>query len=63
MTEREYKIVRFVVLGYTNKEICREMRVTKNTLYNELSQIYKKYGYADRESLRLDLKNRIRENK
>ena len=52
MTDREYRIVRLVLLDYKNPEICRELSISPGTLRNALSQIYKKYGYINRDDLR-----------
>lgn len=51
LTDREAGIVRWVILGLTNKEISRKVFLSEHTVKTHLRRIFKKVGAKDRAHL------------
>ena len=48
LTEREYEVLRFVVMGKTNTEIAQEMYISVHTAKAHVSSIFEKFTVEDR---------------
>ena len=48
LSEREFQIVQFLVLGMTNKEIARELNISIHTVKAHLEDIYDKLKINNR---------------
>lgn len=53
LNERELNVLRFVVLGATNKDIAREMQTSEQVIKNLVSRIFDKLGVFNRLELAL----------
>lgn len=48
LTPREIEILKLVILGYTNKAIARDIRISEKTVEFHLDHIYTKMGVRSR---------------
>lgn len=53
LNERELNVLRYVVLGATNKDIAREMKTSEQVVKNLVSRIFDKLGVFNRLELAL----------
>lgn len=53
LSERELNVLRYVVLGATNKDIAREMQTSEQVIKNLVSRIFDKLGVFNRLELAL----------
>lgn len=51
LTKREHTILKFLMDGKSNMEICDELMITENTLKKHILNIYRKLGIKNRVSL------------
>lgn len=51
LTKREEEVVKFVVEGYTNREVAHKLHLTEHTVSNYLFRIYEKLGLSSRVEL------------
>jgi DNA-binding NarL/FixJ family response regulator len=51
LTQREGQIVDALLRGYTNKEIAQHLRVSDQTIKNQLTTLYRKVGVSGRMEL------------
>ena len=51
LTPRERQIVRAVARGLTNRAIAAELRISQQTVKNQLSTLYQKLGVTSRVQL------------
>ncbi len=56
-TEREKEIIRYMVLGYTSKQIAQKLFLSQGTVKNYISNIYSKIGTNDRTTAVILLKD------
>ncbi len=57
LTPREQQIVALVCLGFTNREIARQLVISVNTVRSHIRRILEKYHIASKVELRLILAN------
>lgn len=48
LTPRESEVLRLIARGLTNSEIASELFISKHTVKNHVSNIYRKLGVSDR---------------
>jgi two-component system, NarL family, nitrate/nitrite response regulator NarL len=53
LTRRERELVAALLDGRSNKELATQFGVSEQTIKNQLTTLYKKYGVKSRASLRL----------
>ncbi len=51
LTEREFEVFEYLLKGYTNKVICKELFVSKNTIKTHNRHIYKKLEVKNKKEL------------
>jgi len=51
LTQREKSIISYLMLGWRNREIARQLNITEQTVKNHLRTIYDKVGVSDRLEL------------
>jgi two-component system, NarL family, nitrate/nitrite response regulator NarL len=51
LTPREMQIIALIVVGYTNKDIARELKISQNTSKHHLTNIFNKLGVSNRLEL------------
>jgi len=56
LTDRELQIAKFMIQGYTNKQIAAREFITEGTVKNYISSIYSKIGINDRTKAAIYLK-------
>ncbi|NLO66574.1 MAG: response regulator transcription factor [Firmicutes bacterium] len=53
LTPRESEVLRLIARGLTNSEIASELFISKHTVKNHVSNIYRKLGVSDRTRVAL----------
>jgi DNA-binding NarL/FixJ family response regulator len=48
LSHREQEVVRWLVVGHTNNEIARELKLSENTIKNYIFRIFNKLGMSSR---------------
>jgi DNA-binding NarL/FixJ family response regulator len=51
LTQREEQIVRAIARGLMNRQIAEELRISEQTVKNQLTMIYQKLGVQSRVQL------------
>ena len=51
LTQREEQIVRAIARGLMNRQIAEELRISEQTVKNQLTTIYQKLGVQSRVQL------------
>jgi DNA-binding NarL/FixJ family response regulator len=51
LTSREHDIVRLVARGHMNRQIAEELRISEQTVKNQLTTIFQKVGVRSRVQL------------
>jgi DNA-binding NarL/FixJ family response regulator len=51
LSSREMEVVAFIVAGYTNKDLARELGISENTAKHHLTNIFDKLGVSNRLEL------------
>lgn len=60
LSPQELQVVKSIVVGYSNKEIAEELRLSERTVKYHLSRIFEKFGVSGRMELaRFSLKNKV----
>lgn len=53
LTPRECEVLKLIAKGYTNSEIAEALFISKHTVKNHVSNIYRKLGEDDRTRVAL----------
>ncbi|NLM38633.1 MAG: response regulator transcription factor [Firmicutes bacterium] len=53
LTPRECEVLKLIAKGYSNSEIAEELFISKHTVKNHVSNIYRKLGVDDRTRVAL----------
>ena len=53
LTPRESEVLRLIARGLTNSEIASELCISKDTVKNHVSNMYRKLGVSDRTRVAL----------
>ncbi|PXF29786.1 hypothetical protein WH50_18770 [Pokkaliibacter plantistimulans] len=61
LNSREEELLRCLSIGLNNQQIAEQLSLSEQTIKNQLSALYKKYGVKDRLSLVLAVSNMRRE--
>ena len=48
LTEREHDVMKYVVQGYDNKQICDKLFIANSTLRTHLKSVYKKFSVSNK---------------
>lgn len=59
LSPRETEVYELILIGKTNKQICRELCICKGTLERHITSIYQKKGVKNRLELVFRLKNSV----
>ena len=51
LTERQFKVVKLIARGYTNKQIAGELYMHENTVVNHIINIFKVYHAQNRAAV------------
>jgi two-component system response regulator NreC len=51
LSEQDRELVRLAAVGYTNREIARELRLSEQTVHNHRASVMEKLGFHDRVEL------------
>ena len=51
LSEQDRELLRLAAVGYTNREIARELRVSEQTVHNHRASVMEKLGFHDRVEL------------
>ena len=48
LTKKELEVIRYIVSGYSNKQIADKMEITEHTVKNHITSIFNKTGTTSR---------------